>query len=76
MIILRTVHQHQFGWKIQQRLDTDVDGDLEVIKRYRLAPLKGEAKTAGQLLHHLQFELEFVNHGAKPLPIAFPNVDR
>ncbi len=55
--------------------DLGIEGDLEIVKRYRVSPLKGSLSADGkekfEALHHLRLEVEFVNHGAKPLPVAY-----
>lgn len=49
-----------------------ISGDLEIIKRYRLASGAGAQQPgAASPLHHLRVELELVNHGQEPLPVSY-----
>ena len=49
-----------------------VTGDLEIVKRYRLAPAK-QIKTGDGTnpLHHLRIELELRNRGSEPLDVSY-----
>lgn len=49
-----------------------ITGDLEIVKRYRLAPAD-HIKTAdgANALHHLQVEVELRNRGAEPLAVGY-----
>lgn len=78
---VRPLDNNQPGVEFRFRLDTPtlaklgVEGDLEIVKRYRLSPLKGsidaDGKDKSDVLHHLRIEVELVNHGTKPLPVAY-----
>ena len=49
-----------------------VTGDLEIVKRYRLAPAE-QIKTVdgANPLHHLRIELELQNRGSEPLDVSY-----
>ena len=49
-----------------------VTGDLEIVKRYRLAPAE-QIKTVdgANPLHHLRIELELQNRGSEPLNVSY-----
>jgi len=48
------------------------EGELEFVKRYRMAPAEGlAAGTSPSPGHHLQVELELVNRGSQPLKTSY-----